>query len=120
MFQERVLPSVFVVFLKLVIIVTGQHVVYMTSVFYSAKLPGNKWINGIGFGAAQFCSYFFADFLLKRMTEVRAYDCLLVICVLSQLVMIFLPSGGMHIYIANFLFVSAACGMFSAWLLILE
>ena len=40
--------------------------------------------------------------------------------IFGQLILIFFPFAGIHIYIGNFLLVTAACGMFSAWLLILE
>ena len=63
-------PSVCRVFVLLTMIVTGQQIAYMTSQFSSAKLPGNKWINGIEFGVAQFFSYNFANLLLKFMNEV--------------------------------------------------
>ena len=92
----------------------------MTSQFYSAKLPGNKWINGIEFGVAQFSAYNLANLLLMNMSEVKAFLVMLAISVLGQLVLIGFPFAGVHIYIANFLVVGPACGMFSAWLLILE
>ena len=114
------LPSVCNVFGLLTVMVAGQQITYMTSQFYSAKLPGNKWINGIEFGAAQFFSYSLANSLLTRMTEVQAFDVLLALCAVSQTIMIAFPFAGVHIYVAHFFLVASACGMFSAWLLILE
>ena len=54
------------------------------------------------------------------MSEVKAFNLMLAISAFGQLILIGFPFAGLHIYIANFLVVGPACGMFSAWLLILE
>ena len=61
-----------------------------------------------------------ANLLLKNMSEIKAFNYMLAISAFGQLVLITFPFAGLHIYIANFLVVGPACGMFSAWLLILE
>ena len=54
------------------------------------------------------------------MKETQAFDILLGVGAASQMVLYTFPVAGIHIYIANFLSVAAACGMFSAWLIVLE
>ena len=54
------------------------------------------------------------------MNEISAFDVLLAIGFSAQVLLIAFPKEGIHIYISNCLLVTASCGMFSAWLLILE
>ena len=54
------------------------------------------------------------------MTEIKAFDLLLIIAGIGHAVMITFPFAGPHIYIANFFISAAACGMFSAWMITLE
>ena len=81
-----------------------------TTQFYLAKLPGNKFFNGIEFGVAQLSSYTFANFLLMRMSEIQAFNLLIAIGVVSQTVLASFPFAGTHIYIANFMVVISAAG----------
>ena len=50
----------------------------------------------------------------------QVFNILVAIGLVAHTVLILFPYEGMHIYIANFLLVTCACGQFSAWLQILE
>lgn len=85
-----------------------------------AKLPGNRFVNGIIFGFGECFSMVFSHFLMSRLMDLTAfyvcYSCGLV----SYLTLIFFPNCHILAYCANILLVTSVGGWFNTMLLILE
>ena len=55
-----------------------------------------------------------------RMKEMTVFNILFTIGCVAHTILILFPFEGVHIYFANFMLVTCACGQFSAFLVILE
>ena len=66
-------------FFLLAVMGVAQEVQYATNMFSAARLPGNKFFNGILFGFAELFSYHFANTLLVRLPDMTAFRTLVAI-----------------------------------------
>ena len=77
---------------------------------YIAKLPGNKFYNGMLFGLAEAFAMFFSNCLVKKQSDISAFNILSFFGAIGYLILTAFPFEGIHIYIANFLAVTCAGG----------
>lgn len=86
-----------------------------------AKLPGNRYINGIVFGAGEVFSMVFSQALMNNMIDITAFYVCYSCCVLSYLMLIFFADSSAFVaYLANVLLITGVGGWFNTMLLILE
>ena len=85
---------------------------YFIVAFYLSSIPGNKFINGIIFGAGIFTFIFLSGKILKALGDLKAFYLALAFCAISQTTIVLFPQPGIHIYFA----VLANVGMLGAWL----
>ena len=93
----------------------AQQIQYATIALYVAKLPGNKFYNGILFGVAEVFSMFFSNHLMQECSDISVFNILCSFGAVSYAILLLFPFEGLHIYIANFLLVSCAGGWFNVW-----
>lgn len=93
---------------------------YCVLALYCAKIPGNKFYNGILFGIGECSAMFFSGFLMKKFTDMKAFYINMAILVISELVLILFPFQGLHTYIAVFLLVGMLGGWINILLLVIE
>lgn len=117
--QSKSTPGL--VFFILAVLGVAQMVQYCVASLYVAKLPGNRYLNGIIFGCGEVFAMVFSNFLMNNLMDMTAfyvaYSCGLV----SYLLLIFLAaSSPMLTYFANVLLITSIGSWFNTFLLILE
>ena len=85
-----------------------------------ARLPGNRYINGILFGISEIFAMFFSQFLMKNLFDITAFRVVYGCGVVSYLTLIFFSHMNAMVYFANFLLITSVGGWFNTMLLILE
>ena len=85
---------------------------YCIIALYCAKIPGNKFFNGMLFGTGELSAMFFSGWLMKNFTDMKAFYINMGILVISELILILFPYQGLHTYAAVFLMV----GMLGGWI----
>ena len=101
-----------VTLMLLITIAVGQMSQYCIVALYCAKIPGNKFYNGILFGTGELSAMFFSGWLMNNFKDLTGFYITMAILAVSQAVLIFFPFPGMHIYLAVFLLV----GMLGGWI----
>ena len=86
-----------------------------------AKLPGNRYLNGIIFGCGEVFAMFFSQYLMDNFLDITAFWVVYALTVLSFLCLIFFSErSSMISYLANILFITGNGGWINIQLLILE
>ena len=86
-----------------------------------AKLPGNRYLNGIIFGGGEVFAMFFSQYLMNNLLDITGFWVVYALTVLSFLCLIFFSEGSSIIsYLANILFITGNGGWINIQLLILE
>ena len=93
---------------------------YCILALYCAKVPGNKFYNGIIFGIGECSAMFFSGFLMKKFTDMKAFYIDMAILVAGESILILFPFPGLHTYIAVFLMIGMLGGWINILLLIIE
>ena len=108
------------VFSLLAIMSVAQMLQYVLANLMIAKLPGNKFYNGILLGTAECLAMLFSRFLLKRSSDIAAFKIIYGCGACSYLILIAFPSSNLMTYIAVVLMVTCIGGWDNISLLIVE
>lgn len=93
---------------------------YCANSLFVAKLPGNKYFNGILFGTGETATMFFSQWLMNNVMDMTAFRIMYIIGLVSYLVVIFLPDAQTLIYIATATTVVSTGGWFNTIFLVME
>ena len=107
-------------FAILAVMAVAQMVQYCVASLFVAKLPGNRYVNGIIFGCGECFAMIFSDFLMNRFMDLTAFYIVYACGLTSYLTLIFFPNSAGLTYIANVLLITSVGGWFNTLLLVLE
>lgn len=94
---------------------------YCVASLYIAKLPGNRFLNGIIFGCGEVFAMLFSQVLMNNLMDMTAFYVCYGCGLTSYLTLIFFSeSSDMLTYLANILLITGIGGWFNTMLLILE
>ena len=93
---------------------------YCVASLYVAKLPGNRYINGIIFGCGEVFAMIFSSFLMNNLIDINAFRIVYSCGLTSYLTLILFPGSVALTYLANVLLITSVGGWFNTQLLILE
>lgn len=85
-----------------------------------ARIPGNKYWNGVLFGSGELAGMIFTQYLLTNFDDMTCFYVVWVLGQLSYMVFTFFPTVGLHTYLATFTVIVSVGGWFNTILLILE
>ena len=83
-------------------------------------MAGNKFVNGILYGAAQAFSMLFSQQLLKRLPDIIAFRVVAILAFASYSMLIAFKDNSLMTYIAIFLLVTSVGGWNNVFMLIME
>jgi len=87
---------------------------------YLARLPGNRFVNGIIFGFGDCFAIVFSQYLMNNMMDMTAFYVCYALGLVSYLALIFFSHINAVTYVANLLIVTSMGGWFNIQFLILE
>jgi len=98
----------------------AQMMQYCVAALSLAKLPGNRFVNGIIFGVGEIFSMWISNFLMGRLLDMTAFRLIYCCGVASYLILMCFPDSVWLPYLGNILLVSSVGGWFNVQFLILE
>ena len=98
----------------------AQMIQYCVASLYVAKLPGNRYFNGIIFGFGEVFAMIFSSFLMNNLMDMTAFRIVYSCGLTSYLILILFPGSVALTYLANVLLITSVGGWFNTQLLILE
>lgn len=91
----------------------AQMIQYCVASLYVAKLPGNRYVNGIFFGCGEVFAMIFSQFLMENFMDMTAFRIVYSFGLVSYLTLIFFPDSVMLTYFANVLLITGIGGWFN-------
>lgn len=99
----------------------AQMIQYCVASLYVAKLPGNRYVNGVLLGSGEVFAMIFSNFLMNNLLDINAFRVAYSCGLVSYLTLIFFAEkSAILVYIANVLLITSIGGWFNTYLLILE
>ena len=86
---------------------------YCTNSLYLAKLPGNRYINGIIFGCGEIFAMVFSQFLMNTLPDMTAFRVCYTLGLLSYLSLTFFTESYLMTYVANIMVITSVGGWFN-------
>lgn len=118
--QQQVTHRSGFVFCILAVMGITQMVQYCSASLYLAKIPGNRYVNGIVFGCGEVWAMCFSSYLMNRLHDITAYRLVYFIGLCGYSTLILFPESVWLPYVGILLVITSIGGLFNTGLLILE
>ena len=86
---------------------------YCVASLFVARLPGNKYVNGIIFGIGEVLGHQFSGMLMNRFRDMTAFKMIYVTGLLSYSILIMFPNSELLTYLANVMLITSVGGWFN-------
>ena len=86
---------------------------YCVASLFVARLPGNKYVNGIIFGIGEVLGHQFSGMLMNRFRDMTAFKMVYVTGLLSYAILIMFPNSELLTYLANVMLITSVGGWFN-------
>mmetsp|Transcript_15714 Transcript_15714/g.19756 ORF Transcript_15714/g.19756 Transcript_15714/m.19756 type:complete len:190 (-) Transcript_15714:288-857(-) len=93
---------------------------YCSASLYLAKIPGNRYVNGIVFGVGEVFAMVFSSFLMSRLLDTTAFRVIYFIGLAGYMILIFCAESVWLPYLGILMLITSVGGWFNTTLLILE